>query len=162
MNRFSISGAPIWTTSRFSSASGSQSDRDELFFQAQKSAKKIRSLPELLPALENWIFLVGALEADRFVVELRELLENAGHIGHPLLDLGSGAASAQVRQVPGARLPLAVDEGDDVVLLLLLLLQAVGGGGGAVAVVLQAAHDQLGVVFEVVHLGRKTQGKNYE
>jgi hypothetical protein len=31
-------------------------------------------------------------------------------------------------------------------------LQAVGGGGGAVAVVLQAAHDQLGVVFEVVHL----------
>jgi len=125
--------------------------------------KKIQPLLDLLPALENWIFLV-ALEADRFVVELRELLENAGHVGHPLLDLGSGAASAQVRQVPGARLPLAVDEGDDVVLLLLLLLlQAVGGGGVAVVVV-QAAHNQLGVVFEVVHLEEKetTKLKLYE
>jgi hypothetical protein len=38
------------------------------------------------------------------------------------------------------------------------LLQAVGGGGVA-AVVLQAAHDQLGVVFEVVHLEKK-KGEN--
>jgi hypothetical protein len=69
--------------------------------------------------------------------------------------LWSGAASAQVRQVPGARLTLAVDKGDDVVLLLLLLLLQAVGGGGVAAVVLQAAHDQLGVVFEVVHLEEK-------
>jgi hypothetical protein len=129
---------------------------DELFFQAQKSAKKKSGFSRIFfQLLRTGSYDTSrlALEADRFIVELRELLENASHVSHPLLDLWSGAASAQVRQVPGARLPLAVDKGDDVILLLLLLLQAVGGA--VVAVVLQAAHDQLGVVFEVVHLEEK-------
>ena len=80
------------------------------------------------------------LEAD-LDVELGKLLEDAGHVGHPLPDLAGCTPPSQVGQVPAAALALAVDEGDDV----LLLLPAV-----------QAAHDELGVVLEVVHL---QQGK---
>ena len=65
-------------------------------------------------------------------VQLSELLHDGGHIGQPLPDLRRGSPPGEVSEAPGARLSLAVD----VAHLPLPL----------------TAHDELGVVLEVVDL----------
>ena len=66
------------------------------------------------------------------LIQLSELLHDGGYIGQPLSDLRRGSSSGEVREAPGARLSLGVDVGH-----LPLPLPA---------------HDELGVVLEVVDL----------
>ena len=70
------------------------------------------------------------------LVKLRELLKDGGDIGHPLSDLGGGAAPREVRHDPGPALALRVDVGDH----------------GLALPGLPGPHDQLRVVLEVVDL----------
>ena len=66
------------------------------------------------------------------LVQLRELLHDGGDVGEPLPHLRRGSSPGEVREAPGAGLSLAVDVGH-----LPLPLPA---------------HDELGVVLEVVDL----------
>ena len=72
------------------------------------------------------------------LVQLRELLEDGGHVGEPLLDLGGGAAPGELGQAPGAGRPVRVDVGDEALARP------------------RPRHDQLGVVLEVVNLQHGT------
>ena len=69
------------------------------------------------------------------LVQLRELLHDGGDVGEPLPHLRRGSSPGEVREAPGAGLSLAVDVGH-----LPLPLPA---------------HDELGVVLEVVDLEGK-------
>ena len=66
------------------------------------------------------------------LVQLSELLHDGGHVGQPLPHLRRGSSPGEVSEAPGPRLSLAVDVGH-----LPLPL---------------SAHDELGVVLEVVDL----------
>ena len=44
-------------------------------------------------------------------IKLGKLLEDRGHVGHPLPDLSRGPLSGEVSQLPGARLSFTVDVG---------------------------------------------------
>ena len=70
------------------------------------------------------------------LVKLRKLLKDGGDIGHPLPDLGGGAAPCEIRHDPGPALPLRVGVGDH----------------GLALPSLPGPHDQLCVVLEVVDL----------
>ena len=74
--------------------------------------------------------------AGGLLVKLRELLEDGGDVGHPLPDLGRGAAPGELRHDPGPALSLRVDVGDHG-----LPLPRVSG-----------PHYELRVVLEVVDL----------
>ena len=74
------------------------------------------------------------------LVQLCELLEDGGHVGEPLLDLGGGAAPGELGQAPGAGRPVRVDVGDEALARPRP----------------RPRHDQLGVVLEVVNLQHGT------
>ena len=80
------------------------------------------------------------------LVQLCELLEDGGHVGEPLLDLGGGAAPGELGQAPGAGRPVRVDVGDEA------LARARP----------RPRHDQLGVVLEVVNLQHETVSRGQD
>ena len=80
------------------------------------------------------------------LVQLCELLEDGGHVGEPLLDLGGGAAPGELGQAPGAGRPVRVDVGDEA------LARARP----------RPRHDQLGVVLEVVNLQHGTVSRGQD
>ena len=80
------------------------------------------------------------------LVQLCELLEDGGHVGEPLLDLGGGAAPGELGQAPGAGRPVRVDVGDEALARPRP----------------RPRHDQLGVVLEVVNLQQGTVSRGQD